>query len=342
MIWPFSRRKAPEIETRASFPTVTHAYMASRRSDLLGDSGVPLSATIATCAQTWSRAFASVDTDPDPNPLTADVLAAIGMDLCLRGESCWHIRLDGSDVALHRVAFWDELGNGRWHLSIAQPHSTESVRALDGEVLCLRINSAPESPWRGRSPFALMGASPALMAEIESTISGSLEWVGRGLVAFPAEIPEEQQSAAIAGLKAGSRLAAIKSKADFATNSGQSRGSEFKRVELGPDLESADLTPMTEGLHDRLLAACGIPPALWSASGASSSMREAMRSFTLMTVIPIARSLLPQFAKVGVTSVSSKSMLSADVAGRARAVGTLVGAGMDLPQALKLVGWSDD
>lgn len=341
-LWPFRRKAAPEIETRAAFPSVTAHYMASRRSDLLGDGGVPLSATIATCAQTWARAFASLDFDPDPNALTADVLAAIGLDLLTRGQSAWHIQLEGNDIALHRVAYWDMVSPDRFVLHIARPHSTGTVRALAGEVLLLTINSTPELPWMGRSPFALAGASPSLMAEIESTISGSLDWVGRGLIPFPDSVPEEAQNAALQGLKSGGRLAAVKSKADFSTSTGNSRGSEFRRVELTPDLESADLNATVDALHNRLLAAAGIPPTLFTANGNAGAMREGLRMFALMTVIPIARSLLPQFAKIGVTSVSSRSLLSADVAGRARAVGTLVGAGMDLPQALKLCGWNDD
>ena len=39
---------------------------------------------------------------------------------------------------------------------------------------------------------------------------------------------------------------------------------------------------------------------------------------------------------------STGSMLSADVAGRARAVGTLVQAGMTLEDALAKVGWNED
>ena len=338
-LWPFKRK--PEIETRAASPSVSADYLSSRRAGLMGDSGVSLSATIATIAQTWSRAFAALDFDPDPNPLTADVLAAIGLDLCMRGESCWHIRLEGSELKLDRVAFWTEVPGG-YNLHIARPLATEVVRALPGEVLVLTINSTPEQPWRGRSPMALMGGSPQLMAEVEAAMAGAMDWVGKGLLPFPDTVAEEQQNAAIRGLKGGGRLAAIKSKADFATSTGQSRGAEFRRVELTPDLESADLNPLTDALHNRLLAAAGIPPTLYSANGNAGAMREGMRMLTLLTIIPIARSLLPELGKIGLASVSSKSMLSADVAGRARAVGTLVGAGMDIEKALALVGWTDE
>lgn len=340
-MWPFTKRTEPEREVRAAFPSVTAEYMAGRRSGVLADGAVPLSATIAAIAQTWSRAFAMLDANPDPNPLNATHLAAIGLDLCLRGESCWHVRVGGNELALHRVAYWDMFAGGRFHLHLAKPHETETIRALAGEVVLLTINSPANAPWQGRSPFALMGASPRLMAEIEGAVSGAVDWVGRGLLPFPDTVPEEQQTAAIRGLKGGGMLATIRSKADFATNTGQSRANEFRRVELTPDLEQADLNPTVDALHNRLLTAAGIPPALFTDSGAAGGMREAYRLFCLQTIEPLARQLMPELAKIGVTSLSTKSMMSADVAGKARAVGTLVGAGMDLQKALALVGWSE-
>lgn len=336
-LWPF--RREPQIEKRAAFPSVTAEHMAGRRAGVLSDGAVPLSATIAAIAQTWSRAFAMLDPNPDPNPLTAVHLAAIGQDLCLRGESCWHVRVEGGDLRLVRVAYWDLVAPGKFHLHIAHPHETETIRALAGEVVLLTINAPAEAPWQGRSPFRLMGASPRLMAEIESAVSGATDWVGRGLLPFPDTVPEEQQSAAISGLKGGGMLAAIRSKSDFSTNTGQSRANEFKRVELTPDLESADLNATVDQLHNRLLAAAGIPPALLTPSGNAGAMRESYRLFILQTIQPLARTLLPELSKVGVTSLSTASSMSADVAGRARAVGTLVGAGMTLQAALELVGW---
>lgn len=339
-LWPFKRRE-PERETRAAFPSVTAEHLAGRRAGVLSDGAVPLSATVAAIAQTWSRAFAMLDPDPDPSPLRADVLAAVGLDLCLRGESCWHVRVEGSDLRLVRVAYWDHVAPGRFHLHIAHPHETETIRALAGEVVLLTINSPANAPWQGRSPFAMMGGSARLMAEVESAVSGAMDWVGRGLLPFPDNVPEEQQSAALRGLKGGGNLAAIRSKADFATSTGNNRANEFRRVELTPDLEQAELPATVEQLHVRLLAAAGIPPALLTPSGNAGAMREAYRLFCLQTVEPLARTLLPELAKVGVSSLTTGSMMSADVAGRARAVGTLVGAGMSLDKALALVGWNE-
>ena len=336
---PFKRK--PEIEQRSGFPSVTAEYMSARRDSLTGDGSASLSATVATAAGMWSRGFAMLDPVGDPGPLRPDVLSAIGLDLCLRGESVWHIRVEGSDLTLHRAAYWDDLGRGRYHLHIARPAETETVRAIEGEVLKLCINSPAEQPWRGRSPFLLMGGSPRLMAEVEGAISAAMDWTGKGLLPFPDTVPEEQQSAALRGLKGGGSLAALKSKSDFATNVGQTRGQEWRRVDLTPDLRQADLNPAVDGLHNRVLAAAGIPPALVTASGNAGAMREAFRQFSIMTIEPLARQMQPELSKVGITGLSSQSMAAADTAGRARSVGALVKAGVDLERAMTLVGWAD-
>ncbi|MEO0939875.1 MAG: hypothetical protein AAFY38_17120 [Pseudomonadota bacterium] len=341
-MWPFKTKPKPDVETRAAFPTVTAEYLTNRCDTLKGKGGASLSATVGGAAMMWSRAFSMLDAAPDAGPLTADVLAAIGLDLALRGEAVFHIRVRGNALELHRAAFWDEVGKGRYHLHIARPHETETVRAIEGEVLRLTINSDASQPWRGRSPFLMMGGSPALMASIETAIADAMDWTGKGLLPFPDTVPEDQQAAALRGLKSGGTLAAIKSRADFATNVGQPSRQEFHRTELGPDLRRADLNPFVDALHFRLLAAAGVPPALVTGNGNAGAMREAYRLFVLQTVEPLARQLLPEFAKVGVSKLSSASMMAADTAGRARSVGALVKAGVELERAMQLVGWADD
>ena len=83
-MWPFKRRE-PERETRAAFPSVTAEHLAGRRAGVLSDGAVPLSATVAAIAQTWSRAFAMLDPDPDPSPLRADVLAYLEVRATAKG-----------------------------------------------------------------------------------------------------------------------------------------------------------------------------------------------------------------------------------------------------------------
>lgn len=72
-------------------------------------------------------------------------------------------------------------------------------------------------------------------------------------------------------------------------------------------------------------------------------MREGYRLFALQTILPLARQCQPELSrKVGVQTVSIDQMMGADVAGRARAVGVLTGAGAPLEKAMRLVGWDHE
>lgn len=119
---------------------------------------------MGTALHFWTSGFAVLDHAPVPvDPAT---LAAMGRDLLLKEEKCWHIRADGSALMLDHVAYWGELASGRFHLHVAHPHETETRKALADEVLRLTINADPATPWQEGSPFQMMGLSPALLAEI--------------------------------------------------------------------------------------------------------------------------------------------------------------------------------
>lgn len=108
-------------------------------------------------------------------------------------------------------------------------------------------------------------------------------------------------------------------------------------------MSKADLNLLTSDLHYSLLAGRGIPPALVTANGNAGAMREGYPLFVLQTVLPLARQCQPELArKIGAERVSIDKMMSADVAGRARAVGVLTTAGVPLEKAMKLAGWGDE
>ena len=262
MKWPWS--KSPDLETRATQMDLSIGYMQAKRQNPRQDSS-PLSATLAACAGAWSRSFAMLRAEPEPDTLPPDMLASVGLSLLLKGESVWHIRLTNGQLELVPAAAWDELGNRRYTLHISRPNSTETVAALEPEVLKLVINPDPLAPWRGRSPFALAGLSPVLMAEIEQALSGALPYAGKGLLPMPSTLAGGEGGKVLAGLQGGS-LAVITSKADLTVHVGGDR-SEISRVELTPEMRGLELTAHAAGLHDRLLTAAGIPPGLLSNSG---------------------------------------------------------------------------
>ncbi len=334
--WPFTRSRQP-VETRASQFDLATTYMAAKRTNLRLDASA-LSATVAACAGAWSRGFAMMRAEPEQDTLPPDMLASVGLSLMLTGESLWHIRLTDGLLDLVPVAAWDILGHGRYNLHISKPNTTETFPALEAEVLRLVINPDALSPWRGRSPLALAGISPALMAEIEQALSGALPFAGKGLLPLPSTLAADQGNKVLDGLKSGS-LAIVTSKADMSVHSGGDR-TEFARVELTPELRGLDLTNQASGLHNRILAACGIPPALLSDTASPGGSRESYRLFVLGTISPLARIILPELKrKLGVTRLSLADLMAADTAGRARSVNSLTQSGVPLALAMSLCGW---
>ena len=112
-----------------------------------------------------------------------------------------------------------------------------------------------------------------------------------------------------------------------------------------PDIRPMDLDKHWMSVRDTIMGAYGIPPILFSAGAQSAALREAQRHAVLWTLAPIAKLASaefgrkldePDFALDLVTPLQA-----ADSAGRARAVGVLVGTGMALDDALALVGWND-
>lgn len=337
MKWPW-QKSGPDLESRATQMDLSVGYVQGKRQTLTHGS-TPLSATIAACAGAWSRSFAMLRAEPEPDTLPPDMLASVGLSLLLRGESVWHIRLTGGTLDLVPAAAWDELGGGKYTLHISRPNTTETVPALEPEVLKLVINPDPLAPWRGRSPLALAGLSPVLMAEIEAALSGALPYAGKGLLPMPSTLAGDQGGKVLAGLQGGS-LAIVTSKADMAVHTGGDRNSDWGRIELTPELRGLELTAHATGLHDRLLTAAGIPPGLLSNSGNAGASREAYRLFVLGTISPLARILLPQLkAKLGVNRLSVADLVAADTAGRSRAVASLVQSGVPLALAMSLCGW---
>ena len=89
-----------------------------------------------------------------------------------------------------------------------------------------------------------------------------------------------------------------------------------------------------------VLAACGVPPALASAQSEGTSQRESWRRFGI-TMQSVARCVAEELSyKLNSPGLrlSFDRLFASDLAGRARAVSSLVKAGMSLEEASALAG----
>ena len=110
-----------------------------------------------------------------------------------------------------------------------------------------------------------------------------------------------------------------------------------------PDIRPMDLDKHWMSVRDTIMGAYGIPPILFSAGAQSAALREAQRHAVLWTLAPIAKVASAEIGRKLDDRDFSLDLVTplqaADSAGRARAVGILVGNGMALDGALALVGW---
>ena len=99
---------------------------------------------------------------------------------------------------------------------------------------------------------------------------------------------------------------------------------------------------LVEALGGLVLAASGVPPVLLSSNVGGSAYRDAWRAFLASAVQPVAdmlaRAVVEQLGVECAIAVSSRHNTPADLVSRARAVGSLTTAGVDVGKALEIAG----
>ena len=87
-----------------------------------------------------------------------------------------------------------------------------------------------------------------------------------------------------------------------------------------------------------ILACYGVPSAL---HGSGTSAREAYRQMLQGTIVPLAKLVVEELAaKLDTPTLAFdfRELRAADIAGRARAYGVLINAGMDSAEAAEATG----
>ena len=110
---------------------------------------------------------------------------------------------------------------------------------------------------------------------------------------------------------------------------------------LGPNPPEA-LVKLAEQAFERVLAACGMPAALWTGDAAQAS-REALRLWHQNTVLPLARMLEHELQVKLETPVKLRfDNYPLDMVSRATVVAKLTQAGVAPAVALGTVGLMDE
>ena len=339
MRWPWSR---PEIRSSSYTDLVLSAqsYAAAGTT-----SSVRALAALEVASGLWSRSLSTAIVEPASGALaglTPSVLSDIGTQLCRHGEALYTLSVEGGQVVLHPVASFDVQGDydpRSWRYQVTQsgPTSTTTRRLTADDVLHVRLSCDPGQPWRGRSPMSRCPETAALASALETRLAQEAASPVGALLGVPeGSDPDGDPLADLRAGIAGARGAPILHETVVSGygDRGNAPYGDLRPVRLGANWPAA-VAELRDPLAASVLSACGVPPTLAAVSSDGTAQRESFRRFLVSTIRPLARILETELrAKLDPDAeLSFRELAASDITGKARAVGSLVKAGMSIEDA---------
>lgn len=354
MRWPWQKAKEPE--KRSYTDTITASFQSAAEG---GASTAPL-ATAALEAATgiYGRCLAAAtvrNADRDViESLSPAVLSQIGRELIRRGESMWRIRTPDGRAALDPVAYSTLTGASpdpmTWGYRLHLYGPTDSVAAhlSARSVLHVRLAFDSSRPWQGIPPWSWASSTGRAVTNLEKLVADEAGSPFGYLLGVPESVGDGEDDDPLGALRGdlgkakGATLLiedpGVWDASEAPVQSARRTGFPLLRFGANPPSTLNDLR--TAAGRD-VLAACGVPPTLFVPNSDGTAQREAFRRFLHASLRPIAR-LIESEAQKKLDSpdlvIDLSELWAADVAGRARAFGQLVKAGVDPEDAADNTG----
>ena len=305
--------------------------------------GVPAALEIA--AGMWGRAFATARVSPINNRtagLDPKTLAAIGRRLLLRGQWVAEIEVRGGVVHLDEAQQWEVYGGRRpesweWELTFDGPTRQERRSVDAGRVLNLTYAVDANRPWEGCGPLNNAGLTQALLTHLETRLAQEANAAAGNIV----PIPDTAQAGSLQEdlRRADGRLLLVDSVADWGQGTENRPNQDWQPRRLGANPPEGVIS-LRAGAERSILAAAGVPVSVLSESDGTKA-REDYRRFLHSTMQPLGKIVGPQLdLALGLAGIAFdwRDLGAGDIAGRARAFGQLVTAGMSMQEAAANTG----
>ena len=359
---PWQRRaEPPDIERRAS--GFTDSVVAAAVSAASGGGAADPAATAAAevCASIYGRALSAAEVTPSnvaTRAVTAELLNSIGRALVLKGEFCAWVLVDVGAVRLLPAQDWTITGGAdpttwTYRLEMAGP-SRSTVRTAAADAVMHVRYATNDEPWKGVSPLVSAGLTSAVLANLERSLAQESATPTGNVVAVPAagslagsdeELDADDNPAGdlardLQTLKGGVVLTET-TQGGFGEGAQAQPARDLRPNRFGPVFSDAEIRLRGE-VFDSLLASCGVPPALWTQSD-GTAQRESLRRFVHVALSPTAK-IVEAGLQVALGEPTLRldlsPLASADLTGKSRAIKQLVDAGVELAEALEIVGLS--
>ena len=356
--WPFSK-----VEKRSEAGGYTSAVVEALLARAGGSAAVSTAestAALETAAGIYARAFSVATVTPataTTAALTPAVLAGFARELIRRGECLSVIEVAGVGVRLLPAGSWAVYGAADpdtwWYLAdLWGPSGNRTVRASAAGVVHPRYAVEPSRPWAGVGPLGWATSSARLHGAAEDALADESAGTRGHVLPMPAgpdsdgdsdstDDPNAQLRQDIANLRGKTAMVET-------TSAGWSEGKQAapmadwrpQRIGAAPPAPLVDLRAESARA---VMAACGVPAALFEAGGDSAGRREALRILLRTALQPLADLVSSELASKLDTPdlrLHFDGLFASDLQGRARALGSMTKAGMPLEDAKRLAGLS--
>ena len=333
------RRRSPEL--RESY---TDAVVARIIASASGASDGGALAAIENAARWWGLGLASAAIKPSNLALdgvTPTVLDSIGRALCRSGESLHVIDVRNGRVTLTPTASWtvhgsDDPSTWRYRVTLSGPDSTRVVTREAASVLHFKYSPHPSRPWAGRSPVQLALDTAKAAGLLETATAGELNFTQQQVLT-----PRRNQGdyALTDSLTPDTIQKIVSSVAEHVGTGAFVIPADVTAQRLGPEPPDS-FALLRDRFENSILAMHGIPPALVAARGTGTAMREAFRQVLHSLLKPLGAILAEELqAKLDpAAALSFEALRAGDIAGSARAFGSLVTGGLTPQSAAAVVG----
>ena len=291
--------------------------------------------------------FTSAIVEPAGLPeLSATIRAQIMRELMTGGNSTWLIEVGSRGRVL--TPCWVEGITGdrdpaswRYDLRLPSPDTAGEGELLTNQpsktVVHFRINVHPARPWQGQSPLLLAGYSAQWLANLDARIRDEANMPVGELLTVPDGLGKDER------IRIGTERGKSKGGWIFVESSGGSftigtqqakQGVQIQR--FGPNIPQSSLLAHDAAVRE-VLGVMRIPAVLML-GGDGAQVREGYRQFLTAGLQPIGDLIAEELSAKLEEPIefNFRRLQAADVANRARAMGTMVAAGMTIDQAMMI------
>lgn len=347
--WTLGRRlRAVEKRQAAYTDAVVAAIIAANSAGSVQDDATETGA-VEIAAGVISRAFASASVEGAAYDIHPEQLADMARDLVVRGESLF-VRVTDSngDDTLARASSWEVSGKGptqcdwRYRIDLAVPDGSRKVVKTGDEVVHPRYSADSTRPWVGVPPIERAKSAGKLAARTEATVGNEFG----GPVGYVLPLPTDGNDNSVDALKndiksmAGNVAIVETTAGGWGQGRSNAPAADWRPQRIGPNPPEA-VPKIMERAQLVVLAALGIPIEIVTAAD-GTGQREAWRRFLHGTVEPLSRIIEDQLERVNddrrSVNLTFERLFASDIAGRARAFQSLVGAGLDPAEAAAQAG----